>query len=500
MTYKKNLSAQRVCVVLFVLLSISILQTNQLTFAQNQNSTQNPWAMSLKAQEVGQNNINGIFSPFDQIQLIANVTYNNAAQPNILVTFQAGGPVNASNPINITRIETTNSSGIAAFPFRLPVESQNQSSLVGIWQVSATIPTTNGTLTQNLSFAVGWAMEIASITIINPLGQPVFAPSDSVTVQLAINNTGKPQTANITINMQDLVGNIINQTQIQNKQIETTSANSTQVQATLQIPENASAGQMAIKAAIYCGNYLGVDIPVTESQTAYFTVSINGTSTPTPSLTPTPTPTPSSTPTPTETPTPIENTVSLFSWLLVATGFFTFTILYMFLKRKPMPKIGIQMPNLPSPTPGQGAMSPTQPASPATLTPKIAPEKTINATVVTQLPSIFETLEIASPQSTPAQEQKQSIVNYLAKISSGSERVQALEAELRTEKEQLNKEITGLTQTLEEQERAVKNYFDSIRQEIAKLNANINHTEPTATQEKKPDQPPNAEKTENNNN
>jgi len=55
------------------------------------------------------------------------------------------------------------------------------------------------------------------------------------------------------------------------------------------------------------------------------------------------------------------------------------------------------------------------------------------------------------------------------KIANFNQKVQALESELRIEKEHLNKEITTLDKTLEEQEKSVKNYFDSIRLELAKL-------------------------------
>ena len=486
----KKLSRIAYAVAIMLIFSWAFIQSTQIIEAQTQNS---PWAMTLQIQQADQNSTTSAFSPFNQIQLSTNITYNNESQPNILVSFNVQGPIGSTSTTNITRIQATDIKGKASFVFRLPMQTQN--SLIGTWTAAATIQTSNGALQKSLNFTTQWNLEITSLNLFNSQNQSQtnFSSGDTVTVQLLINNRNQPQIANISINMIDSAGKIINQTQTRNSQIDT--SNATQLEAAIQIPTTANAGQATVNAAIFAGSYEDVNIPVAENQTAPFMIAGNEMGNPTPSP---PTDTPS--PTPNASPPPFfENSISLFSWLLVATGFFTFTMLFMFLKRKPMPKIGVQMPNLPSPTPSQGAMSPTQPASPATITPKIAPENTINATVLTQIPSIFETLEIASPQSTPVQEQKQSIVNYLAKISSSSERVQALEAELRTEKEQLNKEITGLTQTLEEQERAVKNYFDSIRQEIAKLNANINHTEPIVTHEKKTDQP-SAEKTEENNN
>ena len=459
--------------LIIIVLSLLIIQTIQVTQAQDATSN-GSWALSFQIQN-GQNVTTNTFTPFDQIQLNAYATYHNASQPDLLVTFKIQGPSGTTNPINITQVAVTNSQGIAESSFVLPVQAPDQDSLIGTWQASATIRTTNGTIQQTLGFTTRWNIEIISINTHNKQGQnqTIFYPGNTIATKLLISNQGLGQMANITINIQDLTGKIINQTQIQNKQIDTTSTNPTQVQANIQVPNSAAIGEATITASIYSGNFQNVDIPAAQNKTTYFSIATN------------------TAPTTTSSPTPppfIENTVSLFSWTLVATGFFTFTLLFIFLKRKPTSKIGTQTPKIPSPTPSQTTASPAQPTSQATLTAKIAPEKIINATIGTQPPSIYENLEIPTPQTTSPQEQKQLIVNYLTKISSANERIQALEAELKIEKEQLNKEITGLTKTLDEQERTVKNYFDSIRQEIEKIK--INNKE-ASTQEKKPDQPNN---------
>ncbi len=460
--------------MLILAVCLAIIPTIQLIQAQT-TATNNQWALSFQIQNT-QNTTSNTFTPFDQIQLSAQVTYGNATQPNILVTFKVYSPSNSPNSINITRIATTDANGDAGCSFQLPAQGENQDSLVGTWQASATIQTANGTvqnsLQKNLTFTTQWNLQIASINIQNVQGQnqTIFYSGNTLAVQLAINNQGPSQPANITISMQDLTGKIINQTQIQNTQIAASTTNLTQVQGNIQIPNQASLGEATIMAAIYSGNYQNVDIPAAQNKTAYFTIATNTA------------PTVASTPT---SPPFIENSISLFSWVLVATGLFTFTALVIFLKRKPMPKICTPMPNIPSQTPSQTTSFPVQPAAP---TAKIAPEKTISATTPVQLPSIFETLQMSTTQSTSAQDQKQTIVDYLTKISSNNERIQTLEAELKVEKEQLNKELTGLNKILDEQEKAVKNYFDSIRQEIAKLTPNLNDKENLSTQEKKPNQ------------
>jgi hypothetical protein len=59
-------------------------QAIKVTQSQNGNTTSNDQrAMSLQIRETGQNVTTNVFVPFDQIQLYANVTYGNTAQPDI---------------------------------------------------------------------------------------------------------------------------------------------------------------------------------------------------------------------------------------------------------------------------------------------------------------------------------------------------------------------------------------------------------------------------------
>lgn len=470
-----------------ITLSLIMIQTAQLTQAQSGTSIQ-PWALSMQIQNA-QNITTDTFSPYDQVLLSANVTYNNASQPNILVTFKVQGPASTTN---ITQTAVTNAQGIAASSFRLPTQAQSQDSLTGTWQASATIHTTNATVQENTTFTTQWNTEITTINIFNSQNQnqTIFQPYQNLTTVLTIKSPSS-LSSNITIIIKDSTGNIIGQTRIA-KTLENSAQ--TQVQYSLMIPNSTFNGEATVNAVVYSGTYQNIDIPVSGNKTAYFTIAGAGVPTPTPDL----------------LPPPIENVVSLFSWVLVATGFFTFTLLYIFLKRKPMPRINTQIPittqimSTQPLTPSPAQPTTKEPMVPsASITAKIAPAKTMKTTTIDQLPSIYETLGLAraepkddsEPSSQPL---KQTIVDHLTRISSIGRRVQNLEAELKIEKEQLNSEVTDLNKILEEQERAVKNYFDSMRQEIAKLNANINHTEPTAMQEKKPDQP-GAEKTEENN-
>ena len=362
----RQTSASKImCLMLILLVSLLVIQAFQPINAQN--SASNQWALTLQTQKVGDNTTSSTFSPFDQIQLTANVTYGNASQPDVLVYFAVQSP---SNSTALARTETTNSQGQAQFSFRLPIAGQNESAITGTWQTTASIQTTNGTIQQTCNFTTQWEMQITSLNLLDQQGQnqTSFTPGSTVTAQLTIHNLALAQTANITFNMQDATGKIINQTQMLNSQIEANSSNDTQLQSGIQIPADAVSGQATITAAIYNGSYAGVDLPCAENKTSSFTITSNGgSSTPTASPTATPTATASASPTPSATSTALENSVSLFSWLLVATGFFTFSILFLFLKRKPT----LQIPKLPTVIPTPPTAAP--PLQTPSLTPSYSP-------------------------------------------------------------------------------------------------------------------------------
>lgn len=467
---KRKISTQLVYASLILILALAIIQTIQITRAQSAASN-DPWALSFSVQNA-QNVTSSTFSPFSQIQLLATVTYSNASQPDTLVAFEVQNP---SNTMNITDIGTTNDAGQTDFSFRLPTQDPNNGTIIGMWQATATIETTNGPLQQNLTFNTQWIMEITSITLQNMQGknQTSFSPGNNVMVKLSLNNDGQAQAANITLSMQDAQGNIINQTQIQNKQIS--SSNSSQVQADLQISSNATTGQAQITAALYSGNYQGINIPIAENKTAIFTITSSAKSTPKPQTT--------------------QNSVSLFSWLLVATGLFTFTTLFMFMRRKPTSKIETQSSNLSPTTPTlslaassftQPTQQETTPSTTADSLAKVAPEKTIQATATTQqlteqnqtiqTPPITSAIpELADKldwESTFVQEPEyQATLTHLNKISNSAKKIQTLKMILKLEKEQLNTALADLDKNIDEQEKALNKDQEAITGEIKKLKA-----------------------------
>ena len=477
-----------VLIMIMLFLFPALTQTIQIAHGQ----TGDQWALSFSILNA-QNVASSTFTPFDQIQLVSTVTYGNATVPDILVTFKVQGPTNSANPTNVTTIATTNATGVANSSLRLPGEAQNATSLVGTWQATATIQTTNGTLQQTLSFITQWNCEITSISIQNQQGQnqTIFYAGNTVKMLLTIDNTGQPLQANITINMQDSSGEISNQTQIENTQIGNSSTSPTQIPATLQIPDGSITGEATINAAIYSGTYQGIDLPAGENQTAYFTIATNTA----PTTTPTPTPHNTS-----------QNSVSLFSWLLIAIGLFTFTSLLVFLKRKPAPIASSQTPILAPSTTTSETATPASGQSTAPQeapTPKIAQEKVIEATVMSGInlnqtpepqPKFAATIEVGKPDSEPTVTQEpvaQATFAELGRISGTAKRIQAIKATLKSAREQLTHDITELNRLLSQQEMQLKNYFDKVREEMEKAKMHLTDIEVTADETAKLNLTPN---------
>jgi hypothetical protein len=269
----------------------------------------------------------------------------------------------------------------------------------------------------------------------------------------------------VSLSLLDSSGKNLNQTQVQNSQIN--AANSTQLEAEIQVPQDAKAGQATITTAIFSGTYQNSSIPIAENKTASLIIagleSI------------VPTPTPSSAPTPTPTPTPTsppyeENSISLFSWLLVSTGFFTFTMLVVFLKRKPFPEIGKTL--LPTIEQPPSVITPTQPVQPVV-------EKKEQASVLTpvNLPivNISKSATLSSQKmldndsENKFNHQDKTVISHLSQMSITAKKIQELQRALDIEKQQLAKEISGLNKSIEEQENAIKNYYDALRNEIRKV-------------------------------
>lgn len=439
MTMRNRKKEKTVQTLMIIIICLTAVESLHSIHAETSSNTQ--WNLDLQLQN-SQNQTLTDFSPFEEIKLIGTVTYGNATQPNVLITFKVENPIGV---LNITKVLPTDNQGQAECLIRLPVQSQDENSIVGTWNASAAIQTTNGTLQKDTSFTSQWPLEISALKVQNSLdaNQTSFYPNSTVAVKIAIKNFGESKTVNISLDMQDTSGKTINQTVIQNSEIAETATDPTEIQAYIQIPNDTITGQTTIIAAINSGNWQGVDLPVAANKTAFFTVSINGSI---PIISPSPTAPPSS-----------ENTMSLFSWLAIATGFFTFTSLVLFLKRKSS-KVMVNIPDLPQqlPTvelPKIGSSTVIQQGTEDKKSPyRTSAEQVIRAVSIKQESVIDQTTEA-----------------YLNKINANAEKIQALKGELKVERNKLGSELEGLMKVIEDKELTIANYFKEIRQQIVKI-------------------------------
>jgi hypothetical protein len=387
------------------------------------------------------------FAPFDLIQLTANLTNGNATIPQSTIVFNVKGPSSASYPTEIVRSADTDKTGSANITFRIPIE-EAEKKVIGKWQVYVNAKTPNQTLSQNSTFQIAWPVQNLAIDFVNSTGQSKTNFNPGENAQAIITYTSISQTQNISLIIKDTFGTTITQ---QTKQV-TSNATGNKINLNFTIPQSSPDCLAQAELNIYSGTFQQLNIPAAENKTAYF--SIGNYTTPLPTQT-------SPTPTPTLTPTPeplIENTLSLFSWLLVATGFFTFTALVLFLKRKTSPKIGLQMPIQAT---SQVLTAVTTSDSTEQNVPKTVKQTTTPA-IITQIENSMNETNTTKPFTN------ESITTHLSRISSSTQRIQELKSILKEENEQLNKEISELNETLQRQETTIINYFQGIRNEVKK--------------------------------
>jgi len=104
------------------------------------------------------------FSPDEEVEISALVTYCGWAEEGLLVAFQMIGPKNSVENITFARAAFTNETGIAMISFRLP--HSNETTL-GKWTIIGNARVADQTVQDTLSFKVGWIVEITSIRTMN---------------------------------------------------------------------------------------------------------------------------------------------------------------------------------------------------------------------------------------------------------------------------------------------------------------------------------------------
>ncbi len=474
---KNKTTCQALCIFAIVLVALSALLTGEFTNAIDDTSSSNlQWAMEFGIQNANPNaeeSVSDVFATLDMVRLYANVTYNGAPQPNMLISFKVHGPATSDGPINITRIATSNADGLAEFSFRIP-NGQCEGSPIGEWQTIATVQTTNGVIEKTLNFTVAWPLKILGMTVLDSAGQnqTVFSSGENVTVDLMLNNSNQlPQTANVTITFADASLKIVNSTQIVNAVINSGSEN--HVLASVQLPANLTLGRGTVNATVYAGNQPDVKNPACQTITTHLsivnnTLVIDGKGDKQ------------------EGEASLLYSLNFFLGLLLVTGLSTFSVLFFFLKRRPM-RLGLHSPTLPRTGPGASSSSVSSKSKilgASALEPRVSGDRTMKATSASsasspQMSASTEALATlialdelgGSADSVLVAEGDASVSAVIDRVISTARRIQAMKVVLESERKQLAHDLALVGMNIDLQDASVNAKLKAMQREVERLKA-----------------------------
>jgi hypothetical protein len=437
-------------ILLFVLMLslVPVINLTHLSIAQPVDYSH--WNVDLTFQinnGTAINSTEAVFAPFDLITLKAEITNASTVVPESEITFNIKGPKATTNATEIVRSELTNSNNSTSIDFRIPIESNEK--IIGEWQVYVNAKIADTVLTQNTTFQVNWPVQNLSIAFIDKQGhsQTSFNTEDNVTAVITYENN-RQQTQNISLNIKDSNGSSITQ---QTLQVTANATKDNKATFEFTIPKNTSNGTAQADINIYSGEYQNRTILAAENKTATFKIgNTANTQTPTPTATPTPTPASDK-----------ENTIKWLPWLAAITGIITFITLIMFLKRKNTKK------------------EEETPTTTLQTSPTVSSDENIKA-------SLTQTQAILNQNTQPDQlmQDTTTIAQHLNNIAITTKKIQELQTALKTEQEHLNKNVDELNQTIAKQEKIIKNYYDTIRNEVKKAQQHANNQDTPATEQK----------------
>jgi hypothetical protein len=201
---------------------------------------------------IGPNAPSDAFQPQELVILYASVTYNGAAVIGKLVSYQVEGPANAFSNESVLVSSITNESGLATFSFRVPWPNEHPEEIIfGTWFVVATVDVAQQTVSDMLTFQVGWILQVIGVATSNSelTSQTTFLRLDTIDFNLTVKNIAmvkKP--AAVTIEVIDTAGypiiSII-------KENLTFQPGESYVDGSSTIPATAAIGNATVWAAIY---------------------------------------------------------------------------------------------------------------------------------------------------------------------------------------------------------------------------------------------------------
>ena len=213
------------------------------------------------------------FSPGEEVQIYALVTYNDCPVERFLVAFQVLGPENELENITFCRVALTNDMGIAKISFR--ILHLNETTF-GEWLVIGNVQIGNSTFQDSVKFKVGWLVEIVSIETVNEryIVQDSFVRGSYVGVRLALRNialTEKAVTVSLTI--YDCLNNYVNSTEIIDIILP---SNTTSVRTYfLYIPKNTKIGIATLYACAFTAPFSIGGLPYCPEVSSSFSIVAN---------------------------------------------------------------------------------------------------------------------------------------------------------------------------------------------------------------------------------
>jgi ABC-type transporter Mla subunit MlaD len=112
-------------------------------------------------------------------------------------------------------------------------------------------------------------------------------------------------------------------------------------------------------------------------------------------------------------------------------------------------------------------------------TPTVSSEENIKASL-TQMQTILN----QNTQPDLLMQDTTTIAQHLNNIAITTKKIQELQTALKTEHEHLNKNVDELNQTITKQEKIIKNYYDTIRNEVKKAQQHANNQNTPTTEQK----------------
>ena len=220
---------------------------------------------------VGQNARSDAFVPGENVRIHAFASYYGYGIANALVAFEIQGPASQIPRAVLYGAALTNEAGVATIDFRLPYASE---SSFGEWVALGTVGIAGTSLSDSMSFEVGWIVEIDSVKTVdeNDTEQLKFTWGSNVGILLALRSIAMTEkNATVTLTIYDSLNNLVDSTAVENVAVQPFGI-TVFVRVHLQIPLTSSLGEATVHACSYTNPVSQGGIPYSPEVTTNFLI------------------------------------------------------------------------------------------------------------------------------------------------------------------------------------------------------------------------------------